>query len=84
MKYKNKSLALDEINLEASRYEGERVIKIESTLVDTEIKGTYSVSNLSKDIRGNVSTTFFGHISRSRFMKDYSEHAQQHEVTLAR
>jgi hypothetical protein len=51
VRYKDKSLALDEINLEASRYETQRVIKIESTLVDTEIKGTYSVSNLVADLQ---------------------------------
>jgi hypothetical protein len=51
VRYKDKSLALDQIQLEASRFEGQRVFKVESTLVDTEIKGNYSFKNLSEDIQ---------------------------------
>lgn len=51
VRYKDKSLALDQIHLEASRFEGQRVFKVESTLFDTEIKGNYAFSDLSEDIQ---------------------------------
>jgi hypothetical protein len=51
VRYKGKLLSLDEVSLEASRYEGDRVFKVESTLVDAEIKGNYSFTNLSTDIQ---------------------------------
>jgi hypothetical protein len=50
VRYKDKSLSLDDIHLEASRYEGGRVFKVQSTMLDTEITGNYSFTNLSADL----------------------------------
>jgi hypothetical protein len=51
VRYKEKALALEDIHLEASHYEQQRVFKVQSTLIDSEVKGDYSFSNLSTDLQ---------------------------------
>lgn len=51
IRYQDQSLSLDQIHLEASRHEGDRVFKVESTLADAEIKGDYTFSNVTMDLQ---------------------------------
>jgi hypothetical protein len=50
VQYKDQSLALDQISIDAKRDQQFRSIVVNSNLVDAEVKGDYSLNNLSNDL----------------------------------
>jgi hypothetical protein len=51
LKYKDQSLELDEISVDAARATSYRSIAVNSTLLDAEVKGNYSLKNLTHDLQ---------------------------------
>ena len=73
VRYKDKALYLNEVGLYAGEVDGERFFNVNSTLLDTDIRGNYILSNLVNDIEVLAKEISLNIKNDKREISDYYE-----------